>query len=302
MEDRTHAVVAAAFLILVTAGGVFVFWWLQSGTPQVKDYVIVSSRSASGLGVDAPVKYKGVKVGSVRSVKLDPDDPHKVRIQISLVAEAPVTHATYAQLSTKGITGLKYVALKDGSGARTPLQGSRKHPPRIPLRPGLVGKLEQSGETLLKQTDALSKRLNDLLDADNRAHVAHILGNLDTATGHLVALEKAAMPTLKALPQVADEARRTLERSQSLLSEVRKDARAVHALSRSANDVTEKVRNDTLPRLDRLSRHFDHTLDGVNSLTRELRRHPRSVLFGRPPARPGPGEPGFQPPAKGDAQ
>ena len=277
MEDRTYTIIAVVFLILTTAGGLFVFWWMQSGPSLTKDYVIDSSHSISGLKVKAPVKYKGVKVGSVSSVELDPQNLHKVRISIRLVAKAPVSHDTYAQLATKGITGLKYVSLQESGGSEAPLHTSRTHPARIPLHRSLVHKLEKSGKTVLQQTKHVSKQLSELLSAGNRTHIKHILAHLDQATGRLVALERSAGKTLK---------------------KVDKDATAVDHMSRSTEAVARKLRTDTLPRMDKAAGNFDRTLTTVHRLARELRRHPSSVVFGAPsPAKPGPGKKGFHPPA-----
>jgi hypothetical protein len=111
-----------AFLLLLGCGAVFVAWWMQSGTPQTKTYRILSDSSVAGLSVDARVKYKGVDVGSVREIKLDPGDPRRILIRITLVAEAPVTHATYAEIAKAGLTGASYLALRDEEGGAAPLR------------------------------------------------------------------------------------------------------------------------------------------------------------------------------------
>lgn len=297
MEDRAHAIIAVSFLILFGAGATFVAWWMQSGTPQVKDYVIVSPYSVSGLAIDAPVQYKGVQVGTVKAVRLDPQNAHRILIRIALVAAAPVTHATYAQISSAGITGGSYIALVDGEGNQTPLPTSSQHPARIPIRPGLVAKLESSGKQLLSRSNQLSQHLNQLLDARNRAHVAAMLANLDKATAKLVRLEDAAMAPLRTLPGLASQAHQTLAQGQTLLKSLQGDADALHGVLLAAGSTTRKVNTDTLDRVDRLTRDMDRTLGQIDALTRELRRDPQSVLFGAPPSAPGPGEPGYHPPS-----
>lgn len=296
MEDRAHALIAVSFLILLGLGAGFLAWWLQSGTPQVKIYDIVSPYSVSGLAVQAPVRYKGIKVGSVRHLGLDPHDPHEILIRVALVANAPVTHATYAQLSTEGITGMTYVALSDGDGQQTPLATSSQHPARIPIKPSLVHQLENSSKTLLSQGSQIGNRMNDLLDADNRTHIAAILAHLDNATAQLVALENAALPALQALPEIVAQAHQTLAQSRTLLQQLQQDAGTLGAVGQSTGAVAHRVRIDLLPRIDSLSHNLDRTLNHIDQLIQELRHNPQSVLFGAQGPKPGPGEPGFKTP------
>ncbi len=297
MEDKAHAIVAVTFLIVIGLGAAFVAWWMQAGTPQVKVYDIVSPYSVAGLSADAPVQYKGVNVGSVQSVKLDPTNPRDILIRISLVADAPVTHATYAELSSQGITGMSYIALNEGSGARTPLATSPAHPARIPIRPGLLPKLEQSGKALLNQTDRVSRRLAELLNGRNRTHVARILANLDGATQRLIALEDAALPAVRGLAQLTRETRKMTIQARHLLVELQGDARALHAAGGAATGTARALRYDTLPRIDALTGTLDRTANRVDALTRELQADPGALLFGGRAPRPGPGEPGFHAPA-----
>ncbi|GBE48971.1 mce related protein [bacterium BMS3Bbin12] len=299
MEDKAHAIVAVTFLILIGLGAGFVAWWMQAGTPQVKIYDIVSPYSVSGLSADAPVQYKGVGVGSVQSVKLDPGNPRDILIRISLVADAPVTRATYAELSSQGITGMSYIALNEGPGDRTPLPTSPAHPARIPIHRGLLPKLEQSGKALLHQTDVVSKRLGELLNARNRAHVGNILANLDGATRRLITLEDAALPTLRGLAKLTEETHRMTTQARDLLTTLQRDAETLHAVGGAAVGTARTLRYDTLPRIGALTGTLNRTATQVDRLTRELRADPGALLFGAPVPRPGPGEPGFRAPAAG---
>lgn len=294
MEDRAHAIIAVTFLLLFGLGAAFIGWWLQSSTPRVKVYEIISPYSVSGLSVQAPVQFKGIKVGDVQHLGLDPDNPSRVLIRIALVANAPVTHATYAKLSSKGITGGTYIALDDGTGDSTPLKTSPQKPARIPIRPSLMTTLESSGTALLSKSNELGAQLNDLLGSRNRAHISSILGRLDHAISQLITLEKAALPALHSLPGLAGQARKTLAQSQALLSRLQQAADAFKSVSRSAGDVVHDVRTDTLPRFDAVSDNLDQTLRHLDQLIRELRNNPQSVLFGAHGTKPGPGEPGFE--------
>ncbi|MEJ2327919.1 MAG: MlaD family protein [Chromatiaceae bacterium] len=257
MERHGHAIVAAAFLLLLGCGAVFVAWWMQSGTPQTKTYRILSDSSVAGLSVDARVKYKGVDVGSVREIKLDPGDPRLILIRITLVAEAPVTHATYAEIAKAGLTGASYLALREEEGGAAPLQTSDEDPARIPFHRSLMSKLETSGEQLISEGKDIGKRLNELLDSENRHHVSAMLAHLDKASKRFAAMEQAAMPAIRQLPALTTQANQALAESRTVLKRAAQDAESLRGLSQEIRNATDQIQHHTLPRLDQLLRGLE---------------------------------------------
>ena len=73
-----------------------------------KAYRVVATTPVSGLNAQAQVRYRGMSVGRVTSIRLDPGDRHKVFIDVEVNSDLPVTRGTYAQLGMEGITGIAY--------------------------------------------------------------------------------------------------------------------------------------------------------------------------------------------------
>ena len=296
MEDRTHALIAIVFLALLSTAAALVGYWLEARPAEREIYQIVTPYSVSGLSAEASVDYKGVKVGTVQRVGLDPERPGYVRIRIAVVKEAPITQSTYAELATEGFTGTGYIALDDEGGSSQPLATSSEHPAEIPMRRAFLQSLEHSGRRILARTDQIEKSLNALLDEKNRDRVASLLDRLDEASQELVSLQQALMPTVRELPRLAAQTRDTVAESQKLVAQLRVDARAIQRLGPSANVLSQQLTDETLPRLDVLIRQLDRTASDVDELSRTLERRPQSLLLGAPSPPPGPGEPGFEPP------
>lgn len=298
MEDRAHALIAIAFLIVLGGGAAALVIWMQSGPAEAKVYEIVTSYDVAGLAPEAPVRFRGVQVGRVRDVGLDPNHPQEVRIRLTLVGRAPVTHSTYAEIGSEGLTGQSYVALDDSGSSTEPLETSAKHPAKIPMRRGLLQSLEHSSRRLLAEANQVVQRFGSLLDESNRAHIAQTLAQLDQATAKLVALEKGLAPTVEHLPRLAAETRRTVKESRALIERLRSDAEALRAVERSAGAAGQQLSSETLPRIDALIRDLGRTVQHVDALAQELQRTPQSLLLGAPPPQPGPGEPGFETPSR----
>ena len=118
VETRARAVFVL-FLLLCTAVG---FAWYLVVSGRFTTFEIRTRDPVSGLIVDAPVEYHGVEVGKVKRVELT--GSRSVSVLLSVRKEAPITTATVATitsrgLATRGFTGYVYVSLDDaGSDAR----------------------------------------------------------------------------------------------------------------------------------------------------------------------------------------
>jgi len=78
------------------------------------NYALVEE-SVAGLNVNAPVKYRGVDVGKVREIRLDPGIPGQVRLLFAIERGTAIKEDTAAMLKSQGLTGIAYVELDGGS-------------------------------------------------------------------------------------------------------------------------------------------------------------------------------------------
>lgn len=311
MENKSHAIIAVTFLIVFSVAAAVIYMWMHRGPKEDRYYEIVSRYAVGGLQPQAPVKYKGIRVGNVKDVRFDPQDPERVLIRIGVFPDAYITHATYAQLGFQGITGITYLTLANAAGkSRTPLKTSRDRPATIPMRQGLLQAVEQTGKTDLKRISGIIDSMNDLLNADNRRHLAATMRNLDDASRQLVGLEKQLEPTLKSMPKITAEIRRLLQETREIetemdrvtrsagqpIKEIGDAARSVTQAGRSGDRLIQRLQEDVVPRVDTLTRRLNETITQVNRLTQQLESQPQSIIFGPSQRPPGPGEKGFEPP------
>jgi len=96
-----------------------------------------TTSSVSGLKNEASVRYRGVDVGRVASIKIEPGLSGRIQIRIGVQEDTPVTRSTYAQLGYQGVTGLAYVSLNDDGTSSELLKADAGEPPRIEMRPSI---------------------------------------------------------------------------------------------------------------------------------------------------------------------
>ncbi len=298
MENRAHALAAGLFAILLGAGVVFAIWWFSGQRVPMREIVLEARGDINGLGAQSRVRYRGMAVGSVRAVAIDPEDLRTLLVRIAVPADLPLTRGTTAALGTLGVTGLAFVQLDDRGVDRRPLAAADGEVPRIALQPGLVEALTGRALAALDQFQALGERLQGALaslesaaagvdrgvaelpatlaalraalSAGNIARITTVLGNLERGSA-------------EAVPAVA-ELRRLIVRIDQAAA--RLELRAAAA----GDDLVER----TLPQLDVLLGELTSTSQRFGHLVEELDASPQLLLTGRDRPLPGPGEAGHE--------
>jgi phospholipid/cholesterol/gamma-HCH transport system substrate-binding protein len=92
METRINYMLVGLFVIVASCGLVVAGFWLSIGLSQKQfsTYVVYLDESASGLNVKSPVKYNGVQVGNVGTIKLDNKDPNRVEVFLNIEKGVPI--------------------------------------------------------------------------------------------------------------------------------------------------------------------------------------------------------------------
>ncbi len=118
METDRHYFFEGLFIIVFCIAAAIVAVWLGSpGRHDDVTYRVRFPESVSGLAAGDAVKYRGIDVGTVKSMALDPVDPRLVVVDVRLRKDTPVKTDTRASLAMKGITGVVFIELNGGTPA-----------------------------------------------------------------------------------------------------------------------------------------------------------------------------------------
>jgi hypothetical protein len=124
--------------------GALSIWWFGGKHEATTEYTVVTRHNVTGLSLQGQVRYRGIRVGKVQAIELDPQDAHNILIRISVDSKVPVTRATTAKLGYQGVTGIAHILLEDSGNDPTRLAGG-KDSPRIEMRSSLIEELSDSG-------------------------------------------------------------------------------------------------------------------------------------------------------------
>ena len=320
MESRAYAFITGLFVIGLIAAIIAWAQWLAQEPVNRNTFRVIALTPVSGLNVQAQVRYRGMSVGRVTQIRLDPANRHRILIDVEVNSDIPVTRGTYAQLAMEGITGIAYVHLLDDSQETAPPPKGASGLAELPLKPSFFDTVSDSAEGAIHDARELMASLNAVLTPENRQRIGSTLASLEKATSSLEAAT-AKLPqtiaradawlgqenlnlardslvrindTAKTLPQIAGEAEKLVGDLRTLAAEVGRLATQARELVAEIGQISGQVQGDTLPQFGAFAESADRSAKRIGTFADDLSRNPDSLLWGRRTGRPGPGEPGFQ--------
>lgn len=322
MENKSHALAAGLFVLVVAAMLAGLAIWLTRDSASYQQYELSTKEGISGLQPQAAVRYKGVAVGKVTRVGFDPEVSGNVLIRIAVNEQAPISPTTFATLGYQGVTGLAHVLLDDEDSPVPPVPPGPSGLPRLVLKPSPLGRLAEQAPAILGQVEEATRRINQLLGDQNQALLTETLGSIKQAAGSVNALtlrldttiQQRLDPALAALPPLAGDARQTLQALRQagtsvsgMATDISQTTRRLNAeggvidqitvTSQALNRAADTLGSTTLPGITRAA---DETARAARLLGRAaggVNENPQVFLYGSGRIPPGPGEAGFAAPA-----
>lgn len=306
MENKSHAFLAGLFTILFGLAVVAALYWFGGKEELTRDYLVVTRQNVTGLNPQAQVRYRGIRVGKVSDIALDPDDVRNILVTIQVSRDVPVTRGTIAKLGYQGITGMAHILLEDTGKDPAPLAAENGEPARIGMVPSLIDELGESGAATLTQAREFLANATKLLDDKNRQKFAATLANLETTSSQLQPTLENLNGTLVQVKTLLndDNLRKfsaTFGEAAPLLVETRalvgKLAEVTDKLDAAIGDSSAGGAAALMPRLGEMASDISATSRQLNRVLKLIEDSPQSLVFGAPAPPPGPGEPGFAAPA-----
>ena len=202
METRaSHMLIGGFVLVLVAALFAMVIWLARVQIDHVvKNYDIFFRGSVAGLGVGGDVRYRGIRVGTVNAIAIDPEDPRRVRVRVEIDGNTPIRKGDRAQLQLQGITGVSFINIGGAEAAAELLQPAEgQEVAVIPSKPSDIARLLSSAPQLMNRAIVVAERLAALASDENRENLTLILADTRQFTETLVAQQDRLVRILAAV-------------------------------------------------------------------------------------------------------
>jgi phospholipid/cholesterol/gamma-HCH transport system substrate-binding protein len=304
-RDAKYVAVALFTLLAVAAAFAFVWWYSGRGDQRTyENYEVYFEGSVSGLSRGSPVRYLGVDVGRVHNLRVDANNPGRVKVVAEIDSTAPITGATRARLGLLGLTGLLFIDLQVDPEADPgqPLETGESYPMILAGKGDIEAFLERLPD-LVGDVGAVVERIERVLADENIEAVRGTLQGLEEGARALPQLTREATVMMGDLRRISTETEQLISQTSGLVSasspalveslnSIRVAADRAAAASQgierivsSAEAPMKDLSSSGLAELRQLLVDLRVASDEVSGLARELRENPSRLL--REPAETG---------------
>ena len=265
MEARAHHFLVGIFvLVLGTALVGFTLWVAKVEVAENRPpYYIYFDGSVTGLKEGSPVRYRGILVGSVSDIALDPANVERVRVKVNLNADTPIKTDAVASMEMFGLTGNTYVQITGGSREAAALERRGGAIPVISSKASGLAEVFESAPHLAHQLTEIGDRLTRLISPENEQRVAATLDNLHQMSASLAASAQDVSETMGMVKSTAVHL-------DGLMTDMRTQADAVAG---NVNGTLVQMRTT----LDSVDSHAKVAMDEVVKTSAEARELAQSL-------------------------
>ena len=273
METRANYVIVGIFtLTAILAAFAFVYWTAAIGDRGETTMLRVRiPGSASGLGRGSFVLFNGVKVGDVRRVYIDVNNPTAAIADTEIDRATPITKSTKADIGLAGLTGQANIELKGADPREVNLLDQAEAEGKIAeivANPSAVTNLLQTAQDIFGRADKVLSELEGFT-SDVRGPLTQTVQNVQTFSDALAKNSNGIDKFLESVGALSDELRGvsgkldgTLKAAEGILNAVDKDQ--VKEIVANINTVTGNLK-ETSGQFDKVVSNADTAISSINA-------------------------------------
>ncbi len=296
----------------------FTYWLLKpSAEHETTKYNIHFSESVLGLNVDAGVKYRGINVGKVSRLRINPKNSEEVEVLITILKTTPIKETTVAKLTSQGITGLSYINLSlgaNGSPALKAREGEKY--PVIKTEASFFERFEKSLGTVSTKLSKTLTRTSELLNEGNQKQIEILL---KSTASFMIQMEKLvddkAIKNMHSaiqnfnnatkkfdtmMPKIDNFIDKSVEWENKISGSFASIMKSYFGIKSSMDEIKRAVSSgefnikaiagDVVPTMNNTLLEMQHLMISIENALNQYERSPGDILFKQEKIKKGPGE------------
>ncbi len=249
------------------------------------NYYYASYTNVSGLAVSAPVTVNGFKIGLIRNISYEYDNPGHVLVELSLDKELKLPEGTVALL-TSDMLGTASIQLQMGTSSSYHKIGDKiLGDTPSGLMDNVTNEILPSVANTVPKVDSLLTSVNML--ASNPA-LEHSIRNLETITNNLATLTASLSPIMHNVKDVSNNLTNITKNLNTLttqLNELPLDSTMnnIHKTTENIRVLTDKINegNSSLGLLLNDTKLYDNltgATGSLDSLLIDIKKNPKRYI------------------------
>ena len=170
-------IIFAAFVIFIIIMGRFSF-----DDKDYRYYRIYTQNEISGLGINTPVRYKGISIGSISSIGFDEKQFGVVKIVVKIKKKIPIRKNSSLVMDSQGLAGISYLSLKQSPKGDFI---TNDQDAVLKFEPNFLGKLSQKADKASQEILDVIQNLKGLVNENNVKNISHIISSIDILSSNL---------------------------------------------------------------------------------------------------------------------
>lgn len=265
MESKTNTLLIGLFVVMLGAGMAGFLIWMGriGGESGYTRYTVYLRESVAGIQNDSAVRYMGVNVGQVETIRINPSNSEEIEVDLKIRTETPVKTDTRAELKVFGVTGLTYIELSGGSQNAPLLSAGPSGQRIIPASKSAMNRVADAMGTLSERMLAVLEGMERVLSAKNAKNLDTTLENLAVVTRELRGIRGEFDALVR---QTAGTEENLSGRVSDTLTSVKEGSRKMGEAGDAVKASTAKFQQ-MLARADTLLAESNATMHTVNTQT-----------------------------------
>jgi len=313
LENKAKYTLVGLFVLTFTIAMIaFVLWLARYDVNDIsaKEYRIYSTSSISGLNKNSIIQYKGLNIGTVKDIRVNPKNLEEIEIILKITHPQLIKTNSYAIIESQGVTGNKLVEIAGGTqDAKVLEQDKNSTFTVIPLKKSFIDKITSSAGNITSDIEVILKKFDLLLNPKNIENIENILKNSSSSTKNLnILLEKANKLIETSLPKTLNNIDKMTNSIDDVVkTDISNVAKEVDNLAKSFNSISSDIKTivnedvkyliNDLRKTAKSSQNIDNVLDKlensiekIDSTIEDFNENGGNMIFNTRKIQYGPGE------------
>ncbi len=252
MDNKARYTLVGFFILIFSIAMIAFVLWLARydiNKDKLKEYRLYVKQSISGLNINSIVYYKGLDIGIVEDIRINPKNLEEIEIVLKVSQPELIKTNTVATIESQGVTGNKTIELSGGTQDSAKLLPNEEGYATIPIKQSFLNELTSQASNIGQKVDIVLSQISKVLDEKNLKNFESILNNTNNSTQNFDKL--------------------VMDANQLMNQNIKNSLAQFDTLMTTKITQTLTQLEQTLKNLDDVSKNMNQLGDNVNLLIQE---------------------------------